>query len=426
MIWTAICMAVWYAGGDGWGAAIGLPLTPEDAEPIVGVHYFWTPDLLWFYIYYTICVLLFGAFWRIYQPHPWLNWSIFGSAIIIFVTYFSVQASVALNNWRRPFYDLIQEALSKAVQGGNSPEEAAHFSSELYRLALVFLAIAMIYIAIAVGNRFFVSHYIFRWRTAMNDYYTSQWPRLRKIEGASQRVQEDTMRFAETMESLAVSAIDSVMTLIAFLPILYTLSSNVTALPIVGEVPAPLVMAAIFWSLFGTVLLATVGIRLPGLYFQNQRVEAAFRKELVYGEDHPDRAQPITLRDLFSNVRHNYFRLYTHYAYFNVARYFYLQADAIFPTIILVPSIAAGRITFGIFQQVVSAFNQVSNSFQYLVNSWGTIIELISIYKRLQAFEASMDGRPLSEIEREAMETQVGPHFQDESVDIKSSGTSET
>ena len=63
------------------------------------------------------------------------------------------------------------------------------------------------------------------------------------------------------------------------------------------------------------------------------------------------------------------------YLYFNVARYFYLQADNIFVLFILIPTISAGAITFGIFQQIVSAFNQVSNSFQYLVNSWSTIVE---------------------------------------------------
>ena len=39
-----------------------------------------------------------------------------------------------------------------------------------------------------------------------------------------------------------------------------------------------------------------------------------------------------------------------------------------------------------------TAFSQVSNSFQFLVNSWGTIVELISIYKRLRAFEATIKG----------------------------------
>lgn len=50
-----------------------------------------------------------------------------------------------------------------------------------------------------------------------------------------------------------------------------------------------------------------VGSKLPGLEFNNQKVEAAYRKELVYGEDHADRAQPATLVELFSRVRKNYF-----------------------------------------------------------------------------------------------------------------------
>src|SRR2546430_5973921 len=58
--------------------------------------------------------------------------------------------------------------------------------------------IAAIHITSAVLTAFITSHYIFRWRTAMNDYYVGNWQRLRHIEGASQRVQEDTMRFAET------------------------------------------------------------------------------------------------------------------------------------------------------------------------------------------------------------------------------------
>ena len=76
-----------------------------------------------------------------------------------------------------------------------------------------------------------------------------------------------------------------------------------------------------------------------------------------------------------------------------MARYLYIQSDAIFATLILIPTLVVGRITFGVFQQIVSAFTQVSSSFQYLVNSWPTIVELISIYKRLRAFEATLEGR---------------------------------
>jgi len=238
----------------------------------------------------------------------------------------------------------------------------------------------------------------------MNDYYMSYWPKLRRIEGASQRVQEDTMRFSTTMEDLGVRLIDSVMTLIAFLPVLLVLSANVKTLPLVGEVPYALVIAAIVWSLFGTAFLAIVGIRLPGLEFRNQRVEAAYRKELVYGEDDGARAEPPVVAELFSHVRQNYFRLYFHYMYFNVARIAYLQTDNIFPMLMLAPTIVAGAITLGVMTQILNAFEQVRSSFQYLVNSWTTIVELLSIYKRLRGFEAAIDDEPLPEIDQRWLE----------------------
>jgi peptide/bleomycin uptake transporter len=395
LAWMAVTVFVWYQFGDAMGAALGFAPDAEGAEPIVGLGHFVTPSFIWFYIYFFSISAIFAAFWFFYSPHKWQWWSIVGSALILFSTYFSVQVSVAINNWRRPFFDSVQNALSD-----NSTTTAA----QLYSLILIFAQIAFVWLFVFVITRFFISHFIFRWRTAMNDYYMSRWGEVRHIEGASQRVQEDTMRFASIMEGLGVNIVDSVMTLFAFLPVLFSLSQYVTELPIVGAIPAPLFNAAIFWSLFGTVLLAVVGIKLPGLEFKNQRVEAAYRKELVYGEDDPARAGPMTVGELFSNVRHNYFRLYFHYMYFNVFRGMYIQADNIFAYLILIPTIAAGKITFGILQQILTAFGQVSNSFQYLVNSWTTIVELLSIYKRLAAFEAALDGLDLPSIDQEYLE----------------------
>ena len=398
LVWSTVATALWYLGANGWGALFGLGASPPDSPPVIGLGYFVTPEFLWFYIYYTIAVLLFAAFWRRFDPHPWALWSILGSGLILFVTYFGVQISVAINNWRRPFFDSVQTALS---------DNSTVTQAELFQFIGLFAEIAFMAIFVFVLTRFFVSHWIFRWRTAMNDYYMARWKQLRHIEGASQRVQEDTMRFAGVMEGLGVSAIDAVMTLIAFLPVLWALSEYVTELPLVGTIPAPLFFAALLWSIFGTGLLALVGIKLPGLEFRNQRVEAAYRKELVYGEDRAERAEPMTVRELFHHVRQNYFRLYFHYMYFNVFRSLYLQADNIFVYILLIPTIVAGAavgFTFGVLQQILTAFNQVSNSFQYLVNSWTVIVELLSIYKRLQAFEAAIDDRDLPDIDKEWLE----------------------
>lgn len=391
VLWAAVCVGCWYAGGADLGASLGLAGAEDGSLPI-GVSRFWAGPFLWFYIYYVAAVGLFALFWRWRDPHPWWRWSVLGSALILFTTYFQVEVSVAVNDWYGPFYDLIQAAL------GQTREVTL---AEYYGAIVAFLGIALVAVVVGVLSLFFVSHYVFRWRTAMNGYYMSYWPRLRNIEGASQRVQEDTMRFSTTTERLGVSLLDSVMTLIAFLPVLLRLSAEITEVPFLGSIPYPLVVAALLWSAFGTAFLALVGIKLPGLEFRNQRVEAAYRKELVYGEDDPDRADPPTTRALFANVRRNYFRLYFHYMYFNVARIFYIQIDNVFGYLILAPSIVVGAITLGLMNQILNALGQVRNSFQYLVNSWTTIVELLSIYKRLRAFEASIRGEPLPSIDQE-------------------------
>jgi peptide/bleomycin uptake transporter len=392
LMFVAVAVMGWYTIGEALGASLGFPPADPEAEPVLGLGHFVTPQFLWFYLYCSGFLAVFAAGWFRFSPHPYQWWSVLGTALILFTTYFSVQVSVAINNWRRPFFDSVQAALSG---------DGTVSSADLYGLTLIFAQIAFLAVFVFVATRFFVSHYVFRWRQAMNDYYMERWSEVRGIEGAAQRVQEDTMRFAAIMEDLGVSVVDAVMTLFAFLPVLAMLSANVVELPVVGVIPQPLLYASIFWALFGTVLLAVAGIRLPGLNFRNQRVEAAYRKELVYGEDDASRAKPMTTRDLFRQVRTNYFRLYFHYAYFNVFRGMYLQADNIFAYLILIPTIAAGQITFGILQQILTAFGQVSGSFQYLVSSWTTIIELLSIHKRLAAFEAAFEGRRLAAIERE-------------------------
>lgn len=391
LIWTTICTLGWYLGGDQIGTLFGLAPPVPDAAPVIGLGYFITPDFLAFYIYAGLAFTLFAASWMILAPHPWQWWSIAGSALIVFSDYYSVQVSVALNDWRRPFFDAVQDALDG---------KGTVTTGDLFRLIIIFAEIALVWMVIYVATRFFTSHYVFRWRSAMNDHYLSRWPDVRRIEGAAQRVQEDTMRFASIVEDLGISMLDSIMTLFAFLPVLAALSVYVSELPVVGVIAEPLLVAAVTWSLFGTLLLAVAGIRLPGLNFLNQRVEAAYRKELVYGEDDETRADPMTVRELFGNVRRNYFRLYFHYAYFNIFRGLYIQADNIFAYVILIPTIVAGKITFGILQQILTAFGQVSSSFQYLVNSWTTIIELLSIHKRLRAFEAQFEGRAQSAIEK--------------------------
>ena len=101
----------------------------------------------------------------------------------------------------------------------------------------------------------------------------------------------------------------------------------------------------------GLVISWFVGIKLPGLEYNNQRVEAAFRKDLVLGEDNKkDYAQTNVLKDLFT-----------------------------------------GLITLGVLVQVSNAFARVHGGFALFLHNWTTITELRSIYKRLSEFEYNLD-----------------------------------
>ncbi|SQB21737.1 transport protein [Citrobacter koseri] len=48
--------------------------------------------------------------------------------------------------------------------------------------------------------------------------------------------------------------------------------------------------------------------------------------------------------------------------------------------------------------QITNVFGQVRGSFQYLINSWTTLVELMSIYKRLRSFERELDGQDIQEV----------------------------
>lgn len=378
--WFFLTLAIWYGIAD--GLAPHLSLMREALPSVEGQRPpFLNPAKVWVYQYIVLVTMIFCAIWFFIDRNRWYWWAVCGSALILLVSYFQVQLGVWLNNWYGDFYDLIQLALSE-------PGTSTITSEQFYGQLLTALYILVPNIIILVAFAFFTSHYVFRWRTAMNDYYMSHWPKLRHVEGAAQRVQEDTMRFAGIMEGLGSAFVSSIMTLIAFLPLLWSLSENITELPLVGAVDGSLVFLALLSAALGTVLLAAVGYRLPGLEFNNQKVEAAYRKELVYGEDSSERAAPATISELFSHVRKNYFKLYFHYMYFNIFRYAYLQGANFIPLVALGPTFVAGMITFGLFQQISNAFNRVENSFQFLVNSWTTIVELMSIHKRLKAFES--------------------------------------
>ena len=319
---------------------------------------------------------------KFFTNKKWSSWSIFGSLLILVSTWYQVQLDVMINQWFGEFYDTLQKALTTP----NSVSE-----KEFISYLLTFAKIAGVWMVISVATDYFTSHWTFRWRTAMADYYHENWSKARLTEGASQRVQEDTLKFARIMEGLGVELLRSLMTLIAFLPILWGLSKQITMLPFFGEVDHALVWVAIISALGGTLVLAAVGFKLPGIEYDIQKEEAAYRKELVLGEDFKESAKPAKISDLYGGVRKIHYKMYFHYLYFNAVKWSYLQGMVIVPYLALAPTIITGAITLGFVQQIIRAFGRVETSLQYLVRSWPIIVELISVWKRLREFEAKLN-----------------------------------
>ena len=318
---------------------------------------------------------------RFFIIKKWLLWSWLGSFVILSSLWIQVKIDVKINEWFGKFYDMIQKALAKPN---------AITISEYWESLFSFISLAGLYVAVYVIISFFTAHYLFRWRTAMVEWYHSVYEDARKIEGAAQRVQEDTIKFSRIMESLGTSFIESLMVLFQFIPILLGLSVGIP-IYFFGDWQYGLITGALLWTLGGTVFLIGLGwlLRLVGIEYDLQKKEAAYRKLLVIAED-DGTIRPKKIEELFDDVRSIHFLSYIRYLYFNIGRMAYLQANVLSAYVFLAPAIVAGVVTLGVMQQIIRAFGRVEGSMQYLLKAWPTIIELASVYKRLREFEANI------------------------------------
>ena len=319
---------------------------------------------------------------RFFKLRKWFLWSWIGSITILSSLWIQVKIDVKINEWFGQFYDMIQKALAKP----NAITIEEYWSS-----LLSFITLAAIYVGVAVIVSFFTSHYLFRWRASMVDWYHSVYDKARKIEGASQRVQEDTIKFSRIMESLGTSLIEALMILVEFMPILFGLSISIPIF-FFGDWDYGLIVGALIWSVGGTIFLIGLGLilRLVGVEYDLQKKEAAYRKILVVAEDDGS-VRPKSLNELFEGVRQIHYLSYIRYLYFNIGRIAYLQANVLSAYVFLAPAIVAGAVTLGVMQQIIRAFGRVEGSMQYILKAWPTIIELASVYKRLREFESKIN-----------------------------------
>lgn len=345
--------------------------------------------------------MLKSFFWTPkYVLYAWLM-----LAWLLFVGWYSVQLLVYYNAWNREFYDAIQtlqeERFWDLFWGFNPARFFDFLILNMDEKVMVpsFLEILIIYVPVATYATWQTQRYTFNWREANTHYYLQRWENsTAKIEGGSQRIQEDLMIFGKTLQSLFSGFVNKIFILFAFIPVLWQLSEG---LPIWNGqiIPGFLVWAALTLSIGGTLLSFLLGIKLPGLEYKNQVVEATFRKKLVYSEDDYNERMTEDLFPMFASVKRNYYRLFNYYMGFGIWQTSFSLIAGNVAIIVLAPSYFAQLITFGVLIQVLNAFGRVEGALTYFIDRWTTIVDFQSVIKRLTEFN-----RVLDEADREAEE----------------------
>ncbi len=304
------------------------------------------------------------------------------------------------------FYDILQrhvEYASGDVASGElaDPEQAkVDVVASLVEFAwLVAPAVVVHPLAGLVRNWF-----CFTWRRTLITSYLHRYnTQLPAIEGASQRVHEDTQRFASGIQTCVSVVLESVLTLAVFCPVLYSLDPG-------------LMGVAVAAAAGGLGISVLAGWPLVELEVQNQVVEAELRKKLVLLETYPASIigggatgvpsqlgeyignSPFTpFRSVVRALTRNYLRLYVSFAVLATWLALYEQVAVILPYALAAPRLfatdPARRLTLGTLVKVSNAFGRVFDSLNVISDRWLQINEWRSCLRRLCEFERDMSSR---------------------------------
>ena len=353
--------------------------------------------------------------------------------VLLFSTIISVRLLVLLSYQANDLYS----ALQVAFEGGGSGNVAVRDSgiSGFWTAIAVFFLIAAVFIARQIIDIYLTQRFIIRWRLWLTERLTGDWiddeacyrGRFidQPIDNPDQRIQLDIDIFTAgvgpdvnkpivgTSATLLFGSINSVVSVVAFAPILWNLSGPLTAFGFTLD-------HALFWICLlyvaaTTVIAFWIGKPLIRFSFRNELTNAAFRYALVRLRDaaeaigfyRGERAEKQVLRSRFLAIIDNY-RGYVSRSLallgWNLAM---TQIITPLPLVVQAPRLFDGQITFGDVNQSASAFSNVHDSlafFRFIIDSFAsyraTIIRLDGLVEanaqaralpRLQA-EPSTDG----------------------------------
>jgi vitamin B12/bleomycin/antimicrobial peptide transport system ATP-binding/permease protein len=334
--------------------------------------------------------------WSLIKPY-WISeergiaWGLLVAIIAINMTV--VWINVRLNRWNADFYNALQ---SKNVH-------------DFPQLLLVFTVLAFAYILLAVYGRYLRQMLGFRWRQWLTDKYLEQWlgdrafyriERDRLADNPDQRISDDLQSFATTTLSLSLDLLSTLVTLVTFITILWTIAGALTltafGTPLV--IPGYMVWAAALYAIAGSLIIQKVGHPLVSINYQQQKVEADFRFGLIRVRENAEQiafydgigTETANAKTIFARIRDNWWMIMKYTKRMTFVLSFYGQIAIIFPIMVAAPRYFAGAFSFGVLMQISSAFGTVSDSFSWFINSYSTLVEWRATVNRLREFKRVM------------------------------------
>jgi putative ATP-binding cassette transporter len=316
-------------------------------------------------------------------------------AAVITIELLLVGIDVLINQWNNRFYNALQDRNWDV------------FVREMG----VFSLLAACFIALAVYQVYLNQWLQIRWRRWLTGHYLGEWldPSANhyrmQLQGDAadnpdQRVSDDVKLFVDRTMDIGLNLLNSVVTLLSFVAILWGLSAA-APLHLFGvqfDIPGYLVWGALIYAVFGTALTQWIGSPLVRLSFQQQRYEADFRFNLVRVRENSEQialmkgehAERSRLWDRFDHVVENWYGIMSRTKRLTAFTASYSQAAVLFPYILVAPAYFAGKIQLGGVVQTASAFGSVQKALSVFVNIYRSLADWRAVLSRLDGFEMSI------------------------------------
>lgn len=336
------------------------------------------------------------AVWHLIKPYwssdeKWQARGLLGAVIALALG--MVYLDVQFNTWNRDFYNALEN------------KDYRVFKEQLWR----FSYLAFIYIAVAIYRVYLTQALEMRWRAWMTRQYLDEWlsnqayyriEQTRSADNPDQRIAEDLAFLTSGSLSLALGLLSSVVTLVSFVGILWSVSGPLSFMLGAQELTLPgyMVWFAIAYAGIGSVLVWRIGKPLVQQNFNQQRYEADFRFGLVRIREH---AEAVALyrgeaqeheqsSGRFEWIRQNWWAIMRTTKRLNVASNFYAQFAIVFPFLVGAPRYFAGSITLGGLMQISSAFGHVQEALSWFVNAFSALATWKASVNRLAGFHAAV------------------------------------